>query len=310
MKWFRMYDEVLDDPKVQRLRPELFKVWINLLCLANRQKERGTLPRPDDIAFSLRMDRDAAHRVIGELEDVGLVGENEWGLWIHNWDERQYHSDTPEAAAERKRRQRDRERERHSDVSMEGHADVAVTERDSHSVVTPPEQIQSRTDTEQKQSRDGAPQADARAAPKPKPKQDELWDALVSEVGAPATQAERGKYNAALKQLRAVNAKADDIRLRCERYRAEWPDVELTPMALVNNWSRFEQARSNGKPQLQAVTEPPDPDEAMERRRADDKTAAEWRASEVRNGDANKVLLQLHKWDVERGLYPRLEVQA
>ncbi len=102
--------------------------------------------------------------------------------------------------------------------------------------------------TKPDQSRDGAPQADARSAPKPKSKQDELWDALVAEIGAPATQAERGKYNGALKQLRDINAKPSDIHVRCERYREEWPDVELTPMALVNNWSRFEQPRSNGQP--------------------------------------------------------------
>ena len=48
-RWFRFYDEALDDPKVQRLAPHLFKTWINLLCLAS--KEDGTMPSNDDIAF-------------------------------------------------------------------------------------------------------------------------------------------------------------------------------------------------------------------------------------------------------------------
>ena len=33
MNWFRFYHGALHDPKVQSLRPELFKFWVNLLCL-------------------------------------------------------------------------------------------------------------------------------------------------------------------------------------------------------------------------------------------------------------------------------------
>ena len=33
-RWFRMYAEVVDDPKVQRLSPALFRAWVNVLCLA------------------------------------------------------------------------------------------------------------------------------------------------------------------------------------------------------------------------------------------------------------------------------------
>jgi len=32
-QWFRMYAEVLDDPKVQRLSGDEFKAWVNILCL-------------------------------------------------------------------------------------------------------------------------------------------------------------------------------------------------------------------------------------------------------------------------------------
>jgi hypothetical protein len=33
--WFRVYDDVVDDPKVQRLEPSLFKALINLWCLTS-----------------------------------------------------------------------------------------------------------------------------------------------------------------------------------------------------------------------------------------------------------------------------------
>ena len=42
-QWLRLYDDVLDDPEVQRLPPDLFKHWVNLLCLANKGTLRGTL---------------------------------------------------------------------------------------------------------------------------------------------------------------------------------------------------------------------------------------------------------------------------
>jgi hypothetical protein len=67
MKWFRFYSEALHDPKVQQLRPELFKFWVNCLCLANEQPDRGTLPTVAEIAFILRMKRPVVERFCVEL---------------------------------------------------------------------------------------------------------------------------------------------------------------------------------------------------------------------------------------------------
>jgi hypothetical protein len=33
-RWFRVYDDLVDDPKVQQLDPSLFKALINFWCLA------------------------------------------------------------------------------------------------------------------------------------------------------------------------------------------------------------------------------------------------------------------------------------
>ena len=43
MKWFRFYHDAIDDPKVQRLPGDVFKFWVNLLCLASRSNERGVV---------------------------------------------------------------------------------------------------------------------------------------------------------------------------------------------------------------------------------------------------------------------------
>jgi hypothetical protein len=95
MQWLRLYDDVLDDPKVQRLPPELFKHWINILCLANKGTPRGSLPSTlDDFAFRLRLSPGDALCVLTELQERGLiVGLGEAGWKPHNWDERQFKSD-------------------------------------------------------------------------------------------------------------------------------------------------------------------------------------------------------------------------
>jgi hypothetical protein len=130
-RWFRMYADVLDDPKVQKLPPDLFKVWVNLLCLAARND--GMLPPMEDIAFALRLSQDVTVTVTADLVKRGLLDEGE-ALSPHNWAERQFKSDTPESAAERKRKQRAREKQQQtSDNVTECHSD-------SHAEVTPPEQ--------------------------------------------------------------------------------------------------------------------------------------------------------------------------
>jgi len=104
MNWLRLYHDVLDDPKVQRLDPGVFKIWINLLCLASRSEPRGTLPDPGDIAFALRIDEGAARAALDELLERGLVEVTDGGLAIHNWDARQFRSDNVSERVRRHRR--------------------------------------------------------------------------------------------------------------------------------------------------------------------------------------------------------------
>lgn len=105
-RWFRIYDDVLDDPKVQRLSGDLFKTWMNLLCLASKQG--GILPPVDDIAFRLRISaRDAQQRIedliLAGLVDIRPDGKQE----PHNWPSRQMPSDS---STERSRKHRDKKR--------------------------------------------------------------------------------------------------------------------------------------------------------------------------------------------------------
>ncbi len=108
-RWFRMYDELLDSPKVQRLPPVLFKAWVNLLCLSSRCD--GVLPCLDDIAFSLRTDVETVSVWLSSLSDAGLLDKTGSGTSPHNWAERQFVSDKDPTAAERQARKRARDKE-------------------------------------------------------------------------------------------------------------------------------------------------------------------------------------------------------
>lgn len=96
-RWFRMYDELVDDPKVQTLPAEDFRAWVNLLALAS--KNGGTLPSFEDIAFRLRRSLNDVETLIERLLNATLIdrrngGANGVHYAPHGWDKRQYKSDT------------------------------------------------------------------------------------------------------------------------------------------------------------------------------------------------------------------------
>lgn len=103
-RWFRLYDEILDDPKVQKLPGDLFKAWINIMAAASRHD--GKVPI-DDLPFVLRMDVARVKRVLRDLILAGLLDErDDDSLEPHNWRGRQFSSDvsTDRVRALRQRR--------------------------------------------------------------------------------------------------------------------------------------------------------------------------------------------------------------
>lgn len=131
MLWFRYYVEALNDPKVQLLSPELFKFWVNCLCVA-RQKN-GLLPDVASLSFQLRMDASKAEAAVQDLITSGLLDRNGEVLTPHNWNVRQYQSDVSTARVKR-------------------HRDGIVKRSTKHLdgvTVTPPEQNRFRSEAEQ-----------------------------------------------------------------------------------------------------------------------------------------------------------------
>lgn len=122
-RWFRVYDALVDDPKVQRLTADMFKALVNIWCLASQNG--GVLPSAEDIAFKLRMPAAKVETIVATLQTAGLLDADETGLRPHNWEGRQFKSDVtdPTAATRMKRyrhRNADRNGERNADRNGDG----------------------------------------------------------------------------------------------------------------------------------------------------------------------------------------------
>lgn len=111
-KWLRLYDSVVDDPKVQCLTHAQFRFWITCLCLASRNA--GILPSVHDICFSARLKIHEVEAMLVCLEHGGLLDRSEFGLEPHNWGGRQYKSDL---STDRVKRFRERDMKRFMTVS-------------------------------------------------------------------------------------------------------------------------------------------------------------------------------------------------
>lgn len=111
-RWFRLYESLVDDPKVQRLPDRLFKALINVWCIASAND--GELPSVDDVAFKLRMKPGQVVKLLGELSQAGFldVSADDPDIIVpHNWTGRQFKTDvTDPTAARRMRDYRNRRR--------------------------------------------------------------------------------------------------------------------------------------------------------------------------------------------------------
>lgn len=128
--WFRFYNDAVNDPKVQRLPPPIFKFWINCLCLASAGAG-GVLPGVVDLAFSQRLSQKQAENYLNALVLGGLVDQTENGLKPHNWDHRQFKSDS---STERVKRFRNAARNV-SETGPDTDSDQTITESERRKVL-------------------------------------------------------------------------------------------------------------------------------------------------------------------------------
>lgn len=129
-RWFRFYDDTINDPKTLKLSDRTYRIWVGMLCLAS--KNNGVLPSFEDMAILLRIKPDKLQPELEKLIEVKLLDHSDIGITPHNWNKRQYKSDV---STERVKRFRNGERNVSRNVSE-----------------TPPDNRVQNTDTEKKES--------------------------------------------------------------------------------------------------------------------------------------------------------------
>jgi hypothetical protein len=90
-RWFRLDDDVINDPKILLLPEAMRWIWIAFLCIAS--KNAGIFPSIEVVALSLRVKPTKAAEYLTRLVKAGLIDKTETGFEPHNWNARQYKSD-------------------------------------------------------------------------------------------------------------------------------------------------------------------------------------------------------------------------
>lgn len=118
--WWRAYANAVDNHKLQVLPPVLFKHWFNLLCVY--KAFGGVFPQDDIIAAKLRVPVKSLPKIFADLHQRELMDIQE-GLWIpHDWDSRQFQSDT---STERTRRFREKHKRPDAAISEGANGNVS-----------------------------------------------------------------------------------------------------------------------------------------------------------------------------------------
>ncbi|HXG35725.1 MAG TPA: HNH endonuclease [Dehalococcoidia bacterium] len=130
MRWFRLYGDMPDDPKVGTLTDAEFRTWVEMLCLACREDNGGcTSATPDNISWLLRRN---VMDTIPALLARKLIHQDKAGHYvITKWEARQATSDS---SRERVARYRDRLKSKGKTNDYLKHRS-AVYERDHHACV-------------------------------------------------------------------------------------------------------------------------------------------------------------------------------
>lgn len=143
LKWFRLYSEIRDDPKMLEMDDHQRWLWICLMGLASEAPNRGIIEgyRLRGLAGMLRTTENKLREAIKLYEDLNMIefDEEEQEIVLVNFMKRNYDwpSDTPEATRERKRKSREnaaKSRETADDVttlSRECHDDLEIVTTDT-----------------------------------------------------------------------------------------------------------------------------------------------------------------------------------
>lgn len=134
MRWFRLYNDIVDDEKIAQIDGKTFKVFVFLMAVCSQNdSQSGILPDKKYLSWRLRMTEKKIELALMELESHGIVDQANGAITIVNWHKRQFKSDN---INERVARYRNAKKEK--DVTLHETLSVSPQNRTE----------QNRTDTE------------------------------------------------------------------------------------------------------------------------------------------------------------------
>ncbi|MDD5010439.1 MAG: hypothetical protein PHC68_18815 [Syntrophorhabdaceae bacterium] len=136
MKWFRMYADVLDDPKINSISSFSFKIFVFLMSILTAEDQKdGIISNEKNLSWRLRIGKTKLKKAIDELENNEMVKRQSGAIIVVNWNKRQFKSDDINARVKRFRNVT-----KVDDETL--HETLQVTPQNRT------EQIQNRTDTD------------------------------------------------------------------------------------------------------------------------------------------------------------------
>jgi hypothetical protein len=76
-RWFRFYDDAINDFQVQTLPPAMFKIWVNVLCTVSAHGWQ-MLDHQDTLAMYLRVQKRTLKKAMALFRERGLLEEKKF----------------------------------------------------------------------------------------------------------------------------------------------------------------------------------------------------------------------------------------
>ena len=141
MPWFRMYSEMIEDPKIGTLSDQDFRTWVELLCLACENGSDGDTGMDEtELEWKLRRNVSSA---LQKLFSIGIVTFRETPkcrkndsickktVSITNWGKRQFDSDSSTARVRKFRENKDKKTGNVSETPLKQNCHVIDTDTDT-----------------------------------------------------------------------------------------------------------------------------------------------------------------------------------
>jgi hypothetical protein len=125
MQWFRVYTEIIDDPKMAKMDNSTFRVFIYLLAVASDAGNDGKINMTiEDISWRIRIPSDTLILAIKYLSENNIIKTQKNEIIVTNWKKRQFMSDDINARVKRFR-------EKQGNVSCNVSCNVRDTDTDT-----------------------------------------------------------------------------------------------------------------------------------------------------------------------------------